>query len=117
MRPWSTTRAQRGSFRECESPLGKAAAEAFARLVDATYERRRPDPAGFDTIMPKTVATAGRGVIRRPSGRSAFRGQGNELSDYRGVGRSVKAVTTGAAHHPRQVGSATRRLVGGSSAV
>jgi len=91
MRSWSTTRAQRGSFRERESSLGQAAAEAFARLVDATYERRRPavtstiHPAGFDTIMPKTVATAARGVIRRPSGRSAFRGQGNELSDYRGV--------------------------------
>lgn len=45
-------------------PSGQAAAEAFYRLVDATYERRslavtsNIPPAGFDTIMPKTLATA-----------------------------------------------------------
>ena len=45
-------------------PSGQAAAEAFYRLVDATYERRslavtsNLPPAGFDTIMPKTLATA-----------------------------------------------------------
>ncbi|QGH68686.1 IS21-like element helper ATPase IstB [Pseudactinotalea sp. HY158] len=45
-------------------PAGQAAAEAFYRLVDATYERRslavtsNIHPAGFDTIMPKTLATA-----------------------------------------------------------
>ena len=45
-------------------PCGQAAAEAFYRLVDATYERRslavtsNLHPAGFDTIMPKTLATA-----------------------------------------------------------
>ena len=45
-------------------PSGQAAAEAFYRLVDATYERRslavtsNIHPAGFDTIMPKTLATA-----------------------------------------------------------
>ena len=45
-------------------PSGQAAAEAFYRLVDATYERRslavtsNLHPAGFDTIMPKTLATA-----------------------------------------------------------
>jgi DNA replication protein DnaC len=45
-------------------PAGEAAAEAFYRLVDAAYERRSVavtsnlHPSGFDTIMPKTLATA-----------------------------------------------------------
>jgi DNA replication protein DnaC len=45
-------------------PAGQAAAEAFYRLIDATYEKRSVavtsnlHPAGFDTIMPKTLATA-----------------------------------------------------------
>ena len=45
-------------------PAGQAAAEAFYRVVDAAYERRsiavtsNLHPSGFDTIMPKTLATA-----------------------------------------------------------
>jgi DNA replication protein DnaC len=45
-------------------PAGQDAAEAFYRIVDATYERRSVavtsniHPSGFDTIMPKTLATA-----------------------------------------------------------
>ena len=45
-------------------PAGQAAGEAFYRLVDAAYERRSVavtsniHPADFDTIMPKTLATA-----------------------------------------------------------
>jgi DNA replication protein DnaC len=45
-------------------PAGQAAAEALYRLVDAAYERRsiavtsNLHPSGFDTIMPKTLATA-----------------------------------------------------------
>ena len=45
-------------------PSGQAAAEAFYRVVDAAYERRslavtsNIHPSGFDTIMPKTLATA-----------------------------------------------------------
>jgi DNA replication protein DnaC len=45
-------------------PSGQEAAEAFYRVVDAAYERRslavtsNLHPAGFDTIMPKTLATA-----------------------------------------------------------
>lgn len=45
-------------------PSGQAAAEALYRLVDATYERRslavtsNLHPSGFDTFMPKTLATA-----------------------------------------------------------
>ncbi len=45
-------------------PAGQDAAEAFYRLVDAAYERRsvavtsNVHPGGFDTIMPKSTATA-----------------------------------------------------------
>jgi DNA replication protein DnaC len=45
-------------------PAGQDAAEAFYRIVDAAYERRSVavtsniHPSGFDTIMPKTIATA-----------------------------------------------------------
>jgi IstB-like ATP binding protein len=44
-------------------PTGQDAAEAFYRVVDAAYEKRslavtsNLHPAGFDTIMPKTLAT------------------------------------------------------------
>ncbi|MDA8038260.1 MAG: ATP-binding protein, partial [Actinomycetota bacterium] len=45
-------------------PAGAEAAEAFYRVVDAAYERRslivtsNIHPSGFDTIMPKSIATA-----------------------------------------------------------
>lgn len=45
-------------------PAGQEAAEAFYRVVDAAYERRAVavtsniHPSGFDTIMPKSIATA-----------------------------------------------------------
>jgi DNA replication protein DnaC len=45
-------------------PAGQDAAEAFYRLVDASYERRSVavtsniHPSGLDTIMPRTLATA-----------------------------------------------------------
>lgn len=45
-------------------PAGQDAAEAFYRIVDAAYERRSVavtsniHPSRFDTIMPKTLATA-----------------------------------------------------------
>jgi DNA replication protein DnaC len=45
-------------------PAGQEAAEAFFRVVDAAYERRslavtsNLHPAGFDQIMPTTLATA-----------------------------------------------------------
>lgn len=45
-------------------PVGQDAAEAFYRVVDAAYERRSVavtsnlHPSGFDTIMPKGLATA-----------------------------------------------------------
>jgi DNA replication protein DnaC len=44
-------------------PAGQEAGEAFYRLIDAAYERRSVavssniHPAGFDTIMPKALAT------------------------------------------------------------
>ncbi len=45
-------------------PAGQDAAEAFYRVIDAAYERRSVavtsnlHPSGFDTIMPKTLASA-----------------------------------------------------------
>jgi DNA replication protein DnaC len=45
-------------------PAGADAAEAFYRIIDAAYERRsiavtsNIHPSGFDSIMPKTLATA-----------------------------------------------------------
>jgi DNA replication protein DnaC len=45
-------------------PAGQEAAEAFYRIIDAAYERRsiavtsNIHPSGFDSIMPKTLATA-----------------------------------------------------------
>ena len=45
-------------------PTGPEAAEAFYRIIDAAYERRsiavtsNIHPSGFDSIMPKTLATA-----------------------------------------------------------
>ena len=45
-------------------PTGQDAAEAFYRVIDAAYEKRSVvvtsnlHPSGFDTIMPKTLATA-----------------------------------------------------------
>jgi DNA replication protein DnaC len=45
-------------------PAETEAAEAFYRIIDAAYERRsiaitsNIHPSGFDTIMPKTLATA-----------------------------------------------------------
>ncbi len=44
-------------------PAGQEAGEAFYRVVDAAYERRSVavssniHPAGFDTLMPKAIAT------------------------------------------------------------
>jgi len=44
-------------------PVGQDAAEAFYRIVDTAYERRsiavtsNIHPSGFDSIMPKTLAT------------------------------------------------------------
>lgn len=45
-------------------PTGQDAAEAFYRIIDAAHERRsitvtsNIHPSGFDSIMPKTLATA-----------------------------------------------------------
>jgi DNA replication protein DnaC len=45
-------------------PVGADAAEGLYRLVDAAYEKRAValssnlHPAGFDELMPKTLATA-----------------------------------------------------------
>lgn len=47
-----------------EVPAGQDAAEAFCRVIEAAYERHSVavtsnlHPSGFDSIMPKTLATA-----------------------------------------------------------
>jgi DNA replication protein DnaC len=46
-------------------PVESIQAEAFHRILDTAYERRsiiltsNTHPSGFDSIMPKTLATAG----------------------------------------------------------
>jgi hypothetical protein len=71
---WCVDQAPRAVTRICRAdlivvdigmlPAGQDAAEAFYRITDAAYERRSVavtsniHPSGFDTIMPKTLATA-----------------------------------------------------------
>ena len=63
-------------------PVGQDAAEAFYRIVDAAYERRslavtsNIHPSGFDTIMPKTLATANMDFRCPPTRRSQDRRTG-----------------------------------------
>jgi len=60
-------------------PAGNEAAEAFYRVVDAAYERRSVavtsnlPPLCFDTIMPKTLATATVDALAAPRPRGAHR--------------------------------------------
>ena len=62
-------------------PAGQDAAEAFYRLVDAAYETRSVavtsnlHPSGFDTIMPKSLATATRRPTPPPRPRRHHRRQ------------------------------------------
>jgi hypothetical protein len=59
----SCTRWRTATTRSRWLPAGQDVAEAFYRLVEAAYERRSVavtsniKPSGFDTIMPKTLAT------------------------------------------------------------
>lgn len=79
-------------------PSGQAAAEAFYRLVDATYERRslavtsNLHPAGFDTIMPKTLATAAVDRLLHHAHVIATEGTSLRLSEAT-AGRGVVPLT------------------------
>ena len=64
---WGNLRPETVAWRPAPTlllPSGQEAAEAFYRVIDAAYEKRSValtsnlHPAGFDTIMPKTLATA-----------------------------------------------------------
>lgn len=64
-------------------PVGPDAAEGFYRLMGAAYERRSVavgsnlDPAGWDELMPKTLATAT--VDRAPAPRPRRHDRRGEL--------------------------------------
>ncbi|MGD6980992.1 IS21-like element helper ATPase IstB [Citricoccus zhacaiensis] len=79
-------------------PSGQAAAEAFYRLVDATYERRslavtsNIHPSGFDTIMPTTLATAAVDRLLHHAHVIVTEGTSLRLTDAT-TGRGVVALT------------------------
>jgi len=78
-------------------PAGQEAAEAFYRVVDAAYERRSVavtsniHPSGFDSIMPKTMATAT--VDRLLHHAHLVAHQGRQPPARRGLGRQGGGAT------------------------
>jgi DNA replication protein DnaC len=79
-------------------PVGPEAAEAFYRIVDAAYERRsiavtsNIHPSGFDTIMPKTLATATVDRLLHHAHLVLTKGDSHRLQQAV-VGKGVKALT------------------------
>jgi DNA replication protein DnaC len=79
-------------------PVGQDAAEAFYRIVDAAYERRsiavtsNIHPSGFDTIMPKTLATATVDRLLHHAHLVATGGDSHRLQQAL-TGKGVKALT------------------------
>jgi DNA replication protein DnaC len=79
-------------------PVGQDAAEAFYRIVDAAYERRSVavtsniHPSGFDTIMPKTLATATVDRLLHHAHLVATQGDSHRLQQAL-VGKGVKPLT------------------------
>jgi protocatechuate 3,4-dioxygenase beta subunit len=79
-------------------PAGQDAAEAFYRVVDA-YERRSVavtsnlGPSGFDTIMPKTLATATVNRLRRHAHLITIKGDNHRLAQAL-AGKGVQPLTT-----------------------
>jgi DNA replication protein DnaC len=79
-------------------PVGQDAAEAFYRIVDAAYERRsiavtnNIHPSGFDTIMPKTLATATVDRLLHHAHLVATQGDSHRLQQAI-AGEGVKALT------------------------
>jgi DNA replication protein DnaC len=80
-------------------PAGQDAAEAFYRIVDAAYERRsiavtsNIHPSGFDTIMPKTLATATVDRLLHHAHLITTQGDSHRLQQAL-AGKGVKALTT-----------------------
>jgi DNA replication protein DnaC len=79
-------------------PAGQDAAEAFYRIVDAAYERRsiavtsNIHPSGFDTIMPKTLATATVDRLLHHAHLITTEGDSHRLQQAL-TGKGVKALT------------------------
>jgi len=79
-------------------PAGQDAAEAFYRIVDAAYERRsiavtsNIHPSGFDTIMPKTLATATVDRLLHQAHLIVTQGDSHRLQQAP-AGKGVKALT------------------------
>jgi DNA replication protein DnaC len=79
-------------------PVGQDAAEAFYRIVDAAYERRsiavtsNIHPSGFDTIMPKTLATATVDRLLHHAHLVATQGESHRLQQAL-AGKGVTALT------------------------
>jgi DNA replication protein DnaC len=79
-------------------PVGQDSAEAFYRIVDAAYERRsiavtsNIHPSGFDTIMPKTLATATVDRLLHHAHLVATQGDSHRLQQAL-TGKGVTALT------------------------
>jgi DNA replication protein DnaC len=79
-------------------PTGQDSAEAFYRIVDAAYERRsiavtsNIHPSGFDTIMPKTLATATVDRLLHHAHLITTQGDSHRLAQAL-AGKGVKALT------------------------
>ncbi len=79
-------------------PAGQDAVEAFYRVVDAAYERRSIavtsnfHPSGFDTIMPKTLATATVDRLLHHAHLVTTQGDSHRLQQAL-TGKGVKALT------------------------
>jgi DNA replication protein DnaC len=79
-------------------PVGQEAAEAFYRVVDTAYERRsiavtsNIHPAGFDTIMPKTLATAAVDRLLHHAHLITTQGDSHRLQQAL-AGKGVKALS------------------------
>jgi DNA replication protein DnaC len=79
-------------------PAGQDAAEAFYRIIDAAYEHRsiavtsNIHPSGFDTIMPKTLATATVDRLLHHAHLITTQGDSHRLQQAL-AGKGVKALT------------------------
>lgn len=80
-------------------PAGQDAAEAFYRIIDAAYERRsiavtsNIHPSGFDTIMPKTLATATVDRLLHHAHLIITKGDSHRLGEAI-AGKGVQPLTT-----------------------
>jgi DNA replication protein DnaC len=80
-------------------PVGPDAAEGLYRLVDAAYERRsiavssNLHPAGFDELMPKTLATATVDRLLHHAHLITTKGDSHRLAQAL-AGKGVQPLTT-----------------------